>query len=362
MLKGAKSSTATIRFCYAIMSNPKPQPSGDSVSSIEVDHREYRSIPSAVIQIIIKAVAAQLLKLGHAEPAGSPRLIPHKSAEKLCQIRESRIEETWIYTFSNKDAGEGENPRVVHKLYYFAGGGFRQVAGRLQWLVCVELSSKLPEYEINLVSYPLAPNNPASTSIPHLQRLYRTLAVQSKAQNFRITLMGDSAGGNLSLVLGIYAASEFLNGKTGERAICPVESILVISPPLDLRHENPEIDVITHKDPLFSRKMVKEMAASWEGEWLLSDPQLSPILADLSVLQQANIKVDGVVGGYDVFAPDTKLFRERLAEFGVDGEWLVWNKQMHCFPLMFSLHMYEGVLSKDWLLDVLRSNAKRIPQ
>jgi acetyl esterase/lipase len=334
----------------------------DFMSSIKVDRREYRSITSMATQSIIKIVAALLVKPGSASSAGSPRLTPHKSAEKSCRIQESQVEETWIYTFSNKNVENVEKPGAAHKLYYFAGGGFRQVAAKLQWILCAELCSKLPEYEINLVSYPLAPNSPASTSIPHLQRLYRMLSAQSRAQNFRITFMGDSAGGNLSLVLGIYAASEFLSGKPSAGALCPVESILVISPPIDLRHENPEIDLIMHKDPIFSRKMMKAMSAAWGGDRSLSDPQLSPIFADLSVLRHADIKVDGVVGEYDVFAPDAKLFRKKLAEFGVHGEWLEWDKQMHCFPLMFSFHMYEGVISKDWILDVLKSNSKRVLQ
>lgn len=43
-----------------------------------------------------------------------------------------------------------------------------------------------------------------------------------------------------------------------------------------------------------------------------SDPRISPALADLSVLRRANIKVDGVLGGYDVSSPEGLQFRKRL--------------------------------------------------
>jgi acetyl esterase/lipase len=140
----------------------------------------------------------------------------------------------------------------------------------------------LPQYEINIVSFPLAPNNPAPTTIPHLQRLYRTLAEQPKREGWRITLMGDSSGANLALLLGIYSTSEFLNDNDAE--VCPLQNIMVMSPPTDLQNQNPDIDVIDHGDPILSRKVIKEVANGWKGEWQLSDPRISPLLADLSGL------------------------------------------------------------------------------
>jgi acetyl esterase/lipase len=125
-----------------------------------------------------------------------------------------------------------------------------------------------------------------------------------------------------------------------------------------LRNGNPEIDVLIHKDPILSRKIIDDAANVWHGEWPVSDPRLSPLLADLSVFQRANIKVDGVTAGYDVLTPDAILFRERLAEYEVFGDWLHWEKQMHCFPIVFPYHVHEGVAGKDWLLEVLASNAQ----
>jgi acetyl esterase/lipase len=89
-----------------------------------------------------------------------------------------------------------------------------------------------------------------------------------------------------------------------------------------------------------------------------SDPRLSPVLADLSLFRRAGIKVDGVTAGHDVLTPDAIVFRKKLADYGVDGDWLEWEKQMHCFPLLFSFHIREGIGGKDWILDILRTNAK----
>ncbi|KAE8442214.1 hypothetical protein EG329_003743 [Mollisiaceae sp. DMI_Dod_QoI] len=321
-------------------------------SSIRVVQREGRSAANAAAQHIVKPFASLILR-SHDEPSGSPPLTPHKHALRICKIRESQIVDTRIYSFEKPE--ERNHIVATHRLYYFAGGGFRGVPEKEHWLLCAELCMKLPEYEINLVSYPLAPNSPASKSLAHLERLYDALAQQSKERNFRITLFGDSSGGNIVLVLGLYAATEYLKAPSGP---CPLEAIMAMSPATDLRNENPEIDVIEPHDPILSRKTIEEVAHGWKGEMSLSDPRVSPILADLSVFRKAGIKVDGVTAGYDVLTPDAILFRKRLQEYGVEGDWLEWEKQMHCFPLLFPFHVREGVEGKDWILDVLRANAK----
>lgn len=323
-------------------------------SSIRVERRENRSVANAAAQHIIKPFASLILKPGNDEHRGSPRLTPHKNAQKICKIRESQTADTWIYSFENPEESK-TRARATHRLYYFAGGGFRGVPEKEHWLLCAELGMKLPEYEINLVSYPLAPNSPASHSLPHLERLYDALVRQARDENFRITLFGDSSGGNIVLVLGLYAASKYLNNPSGP---CPVESVMAMCPATDLRNENSDIDVVDRHDPILSRKTTTEVAHGWAGELSLSDPRVSPIFADLSIYQKAGIKVDGITAGYDVLTPDAILFRNKLGESGVQGDWLEWEKQMHCFPLLFSFDVREGLAGKDWILDVLRANVK----
>lgn len=342
------------------MDNKKPTVVPEPTSSIRVQHRNDRSLLDATTQALLKPFASLILKPQETNYTGSPRLTPHKSAEKICHVEEKLVDEMRIYTlFPLGDRGENRRPDVPHKLYYFAGGGFRGPANKEHWALCAELCSKLPQYEINLVSYPLVPESPASTTIPHLENVYRTLARESREQNFRMTFMGDSAGGNIALVLGIYAASEFLReyADSAQGSVCPVENILAICPATDLRNQNPAIDATDPKDSLLSRQAIEEVAVGWIGEWSLFDPRVSPILADLELLKRANIKVDGVIAGYDVLAPDAVVFRNKLADCGVKGDWLEWAKQMHCFPLMFPYHVREGVEGKDWIIDILNANS-----
>jgi acetyl esterase/lipase len=45
--------------------------------------------------------------------------------------------------------------------------------------------------------------------------------------------------------------------------------------------------------------------------------------------------------------------REKCNQAGVRGEWLDWEKQMHCFPLTFGYRLPEGVWAMEWILGVL---------
>jgi len=135
-----------------------------------------------------------------------------------------------------------------------------------------------------------------------------------------------------------------------------------MSPATDLRNLNSDIGPADHQDPLLSRKTIEEVALEWKGDWDLSDPRISPTLADLTVFRRAGIKVDGLTGGHDVLTPDALLFRDKLAESGVKGDWLQWEKQVHCFPLMFSYHVAEAVAGEDWILETVRANARHPSQ
>lgn len=327
--------------------------------SIKIEHRESRSAANHALLKVIDAFSSIIMKPGDSFPMGSPQLIPHKSALKSCRIKEYQIEDCWLYRFSKLDATAAEeNDSFRNRLFYFAGGGFRGVPTKEHWLLCAELCTNLPEYEVNLVSYPLAPNSPASKSIPQLERLYRALVKESKSRNTRITLMGDSAGGNIALVLGLFGAAEFL--QEGGVGLCAVQNIFLISPAVDHRNINPDIDKVEPKDPILSRKVIEEVSHHWKGDWPVEDPRVSPALADLTALKQANIKVHGVLASDDVLTPDAILFRENLATAGVVGDWLDWEKQMHCFPILFSYHIHEAVESMKWILHILKTNSHSI--
>lgn len=138
--------------------------------------------------------------------------------------------------------------------------------------------------------------------------------------------MGDSSGANLALAVPLLVLSK------QPEAAAP-SGIFLISPCVDTRNNNPDMADVGRHDPILSVKYTGWVAETWTKGMDRSDPSVSPILADLSILRRRNIRLNGVVGKYDVLAPDTLLLLDKAKSLGVSGRWLVWDQQMHCFPL-----------------------------
>ncbi|KAL8969061.1 MAG: hypothetical protein Q9183_002171 [Haloplaca sp. 2 TL-2023] len=293
-----------------------------------------------MLQLPIKPFGTFLGKPGKPLPAGSPRLTPHPTAEASCNISERQVDGIWIYDLS---AHEGaRNPK---RIYYFAGGGFQMPPSPQHWKFCADLCHQLSNTTVSLISCPLAPNSPAPETLPLLVELYYLLMEAATESGERVTFMGDSTGANLALSVPLCA----MEGKEG----ISLESIFLISPVVDLRNINADMKSVAKKDPIQSMSYVNDVAEKWAASWPREDPGLSPLLADLSALRENNVKVHGVTGGFDLMTPDATLFQQRCKDSGVDGEWLEWDKQMHCFPLGWIYQHPESVESKDWIIKVL---------
>lgn len=218
------------------------------------------------------------------------------------------------------------------------------------WRFIAELSKRIPDSVISLISPPLAPHSPAPVTIPHLVKLFRTLL--SNGRDETLSFAGDSSGGNLVLAVML----EVL--KTRPEIKGPA-NLMLIAPAVDLRFTNSKIREVERYDPVLRLPIEIETAKSWADSWGLSDPRLSPVLADLIILKERHVSVHGLTGGYDILTPDTLLFRDKSQAAGVSGEWLEWEKQMHCFPIAFTYRLPESVKGKDWIIEVLNRNSKR---
>jgi acetyl esterase/lipase len=114
----------------------------------------------------------------------------------------------------------------------------------------------------------------------------------------------------------------------------------------------------------FDNRFAKSTAKVWLGDgredaWAGSDPRASPLHADLSVLRECNVIVDEVIAGYDILGPDARRFREKLQEEGVKGEWLEWDKMMHCWALSVTCNLFpESQEAFDWIVDLIQRRSK----
>ncbi|KAI0127083.1 Alpha/Beta hydrolase protein [Xylariales sp. AK1849] len=329
-----------------------------------------------ILRTIIKPFRPRLVKPGKPLPAGSPRLEDHPRAKNKCKIIERRHEESgvWLYDVRPDSPATIAITRASSTIYYFAGGAFQSPPSGEHWSFVSKLTSELwSQYNVTLVSYPLAPNSPASDSLPLLRRLLTSVITEAASNGERLTLMGDSAGGNVALSLGFWWAEEVASLSSSldvpEGSLrSTLQSIIAISPAVDLRNSNPAISQVDHSDPLLGATYTKDVARAWVAAppmnpALLSspeDPHISPVLhspKSYRLLAELGITLHGIYGTYDVLAPDVDVLRQKCEKYGIEGKWLVWEGQMHCFVLAGTYGMKEGKKGIEWVISTLKGEA-----
>lgn len=204
---------------------------GDTASNpCRVTKKTSRSYRASILQTFLKSFASTLVKPGKPTDKGSPELFPDEEAFKRCNIRQRVVEGVRLYDLNARAISTAENfiPALISSLkvenepvkvsekselevinqmktheeqnitshdfaaakgsprgkrrkqiYYFCGGGWRNKPSGDHWKLCAHLAYRLTARgfptTVTIVSYPLAPNNPFSTSFPMLENLYNEI-------------------------------------------------------------------------------------------------------------------------------------------------------------------------------------------
>ena len=339
---------------------------------IIVHRRTERTFLTRLLQALVKPFRPRLARPSKIQPAESPQLSPCKAAKKKCHIVERKVNGLWTYDLTPKsrpqrttDGKTGRKRRIL----YFSGGGWQSPPTDNHWKVISEFVCRLSDTKLTLISPPLAPKCPASVSIPQTEKTFRSLLAEATKDDEVVIVAGDSSGGNISLCLVMWT---LLNGL--EDGINPPVAIMAICPSTNLRHEDPKIKEAEKHDPILTHDYIMFTANAWAGpdrnaqppnvspanldalakwDWGYDDPRVSPIRADLTPLTRRGVKIHGVTASYDCLGPDAEAFRDKCDRNGVEGEWLSWEGQMHCFPLSFAYGFSESKEAMDWIIDIL---------
>lgn len=333
-----------------------------------VDRRGDKSLLMSLLQAAIKPLRPRLVQAKSKDDPGaeSRRLSPPPKLARDHDVNERLVDDIWVYDVTNKNAqppplhqspaGDGASP--ARCIYYFAGGGWQTPPTPFHWALAAELASRLLGTTVSVVSYPLAPRCPASVSMSWLKTLYRTVLDQAARDGERVVLAGDSSGANVALSLVLWDVADAATSRRAQ----PV-AVMAISPSTDLRHPDLGVQATAPQDPILTPSFVSSTSEAWcgsryrEGDrdapWTAGDARVSPILAPIERAVEQGIRIHGIVGTFDVLAPEAMIFMERCRDAGVQGRWLVWEGQMHCFPLVFRYGLKEGVEAVNWMVDVL---------
>lgn len=324
--------------------------------SIVVTDRHDRSQYMAVLHFIIRRFRNQI-NSGHPKHEdGSIKLDPPKSKLRGCILSLRTVEDIHLYDITASPTKLPEKGKK--RMYYFAGGSWQMGPSGQHWSLCAKLATDMPDTIVTMVSPPMAPNNPAPSSFPWMLRLYRTLLAQAQEAGDKVILAGDSSGANIILCLTLEAlkeeAEKGMDVSSASTSSAHPVALMAISPSTDLTRANPDIERIAHHDPLLTPAVIRQTAKAWTGDWDPAERRVSPINADISLLALRGIKVHGVTAGCDVLAPDGVMFRNKLSEKNVRGEWLHWEKQMHCFVLTLPYGLREAREGTEWIIEVLK--------
>ncbi len=196
-----------------------------------------------------------------------------------------------VHTVSPKGGVEQGGP---HILYLHGGGYIMDIAGP-HWGFIMRLCSALGA-SVSVPLYPLAPENKAATILPQMQELTRDLTATYGAQN--MTIMGDSAGGGMTLAL-----AQMLRD-TGDP---PPARLVLLSPWLDATGTHPDQPELEKRDNLLAVAGLKASGQMYAGDLPITDPRVSPLFGSLDGLPPIQM----FAGTADILLPDAQRLKER---------------------------------------------------
>jgi monoterpene epsilon-lactone hydrolase len=209
-------------------------------------------------------------------------------------------------------------------------GGAKPGAPHLFYLQELGASATVP-------IYPLAPELTAKQTLPAMRSLYGELAERYGAKN--TTIMGDSAGGGMTLALAQQLAAD-----GGDMPGC----LVLFSPWLDATAKGDGQASIEPNDRMLAISGLEACGRRYAGDLELEDPRVSPLFGELDGLAPMAI----FAGTSDILLVDARRLVEKLQALGVNN--FLYREYKDMFHVWMLLPVPEGKKARAETIDFIR--------
>lgn len=230
-----------------------------------------------------------------------------KAEETICDIQTQQYKNRNVFIVTPKEE------KSDLKILYFHGGSYAAEATEKHWEFIQKLAIDT-KATIIMPDYPLIPKYNYKDVFEMVEPLYKEI-IEKVDQN-NLIVMGDSAGGGLGLAL---------MEKMSEEDIKIAKKIILISPWLDVRLTNPEIEEVQKRDTELNKKNLQLAGIAYAGENGINSYLVNPIDGDLSKLENITI----FTGTNDILNPDAHILQEKAKEQGVTIEMKEYENVAH---------------------------------
>ena len=291
------------------------------------------SFKSHLIAFVLKHTRKKAFRSAeglHAWIAKSRKVQDHRPGPKIAarvSVSERSIAGCVVYEVRPKSS----EPKA--HILYLHGGAYCFELTPFHWDLIAELSEKLSA-QVTVPIYPLAPEHDFHVIYGAMTQIYRDVMGAGKP----VWIVGDSAGGNMALVLTLMAA---------DQGWSKADRLVLISPGLDMTMANPETRLYAARDPWLDIDGGRESVRIYAADLAFSDWRISPLYGDLATLPPTLV----FSGTRDLLYPDTLLFANKAREAGSDVELVVGQGMIHVWPL---IGMPEARRARQRMVDYLR--------
>lgn len=226
-----------------------------------------------------------------------------------------------------RDENSENSDRVIYQLH---GGAFVYGYNDIYRKQAERWSRLAGGATVVSIDYRLAPEHVFPAALEDALKGWDWILAQGY-QEKNIVVVGDSAGGNLSLALGLSLKEQ---GKELPRAM------VLMSPWADLSEEGESYTENLYKDPMFGIKEGTErkegyhaVSIVYAGEMDTHDPLISPVYGDYSGFCPMLIQS----GTYEVLESNSDMIYENARANGVDVRLTKYEGMWHMFQLFGDL-------------------------